>query len=59
MRTYEEKIKAGKALVVVQGSAEQVALAYGTLNTTAAEEVQMHAKMSDDSPEIDDRPLPR
>jgi uncharacterized membrane protein len=59
LRTYEDMVKAGKALIAVQGNAEQVAKAYGTLNTTAAEEVQMHAQMSDDSPEIDDRPLPR
>lgn len=59
LHTYEEMVKAGKAIVAVQGNAEQVALAYGTLNTTDAEEVRMHAKMSDDSPEIDDRPLPR
>jgi hypothetical protein len=59
LKDYEEMVKAGRCLVVVQGNAEQVAKAYGTLNTTDAIEVQMHAKMSDDSPEIDDRPLPR
>jgi hypothetical protein len=59
LKSYEDMVKAGKTLVAVQGNAEQVALAYGTLNTTAAEEVRMHAQMSDDSPEIDDRPLPR
>ncbi len=57
--SYEKMVDVGKALVVVQGNASQVALAYGTLNTTDAEKVNMHAKMSDDSPEIDDRPLPR
>jgi hypothetical protein len=59
LKSYEDMVKAGKALVAVQGNAEQIALAYGTLNTTNAEEVRMHARMSDDSPEIDDRPLPR
>jgi microcompartment protein CcmL/EutN len=52
-------IKQGRCLVVVQGDAAEVAKAYGTLNTTEAVKVEMHAKMSDDSPEIDDRPLPR
>jgi hypothetical protein len=59
LQNYEDMIKAGRCLVVVQGDAVQVAKAYGTLNTTDALEVQMHARMSDDSPEIDDRPLPR
>lgn len=59
LKNYEDMVKAGKAIVAVQGNAEEIALAYGTLNTTNADEVRMHAKMSDDSPEIDDRPLPR
>ncbi|WP_254508508.1 hypothetical protein [Anatilimnocola floriformis] len=59
LQNYEEMIKHGRCLVVVQGDAAEVAKAYGTLNTTDAEKVEMHAKMSDDSPEIDDRPLPR
>lgn len=59
LKNYEEMIKHGKCLVAVQGDAAEVAKAYGTLNTTEAEKVEMHAKMSDDSPEIDDRPLPR
>jgi len=59
IKNYEEMIKQGRCLVVVQGDAAQVAKAYGTLNTTEAESVEMHARMSDDSPEIDDRPLPR
>ena len=59
LKDYEDMVKAGRCLVVVQGDAAQVAKAYGTLNTTEAVEVRMHAKMSDDSPEIDDRPLPR
>lgn len=59
LKNYEDMIKAGRCLVVVRGDAAQVAKAYGTLNTTDALDVQMHAKMSDDSPEIDDRPLPR
>jgi uncharacterized membrane protein len=59
LKNYEDMVKAGRCLVVVHGDATQVAQAYGTLNTTDALEVRMHAKMSDDSPEIDDRPLPR
>ena len=59
LQNYEEMIKHGKCIVVVQGDAAEVAKAYGTLNTTDAQKVEMHAKMSDDSPEIDDRPLPR
>lgn len=59
LKNYEDMVKAGRCLVVVQGDAAQVAKAYGALNTTDAIEVRMHAKMSDDSPEIDDRPLPR
>lgn len=58
LKNYEEMVKAGKALVVVRSSAAQVATAYGVLNTTDATSVNMHAEMSDDSPEIDDRPLP-
>jgi len=57
LKNYDEMVKAGKALVVVRSSAAQVAIAYGMLNTTEAEAVHMHAQMSDDSPEIDDRPL--
>ncbi|WP_425619332.1 hypothetical protein NA78x_003071 [Anatilimnocola sp. NA78] len=57
LKNYDEMVKAGKALVVVRTSAAQVAIAYGMLNTTDAESVRMHAEMSDDSPEIDDRPL--
>jgi hypothetical protein len=59
LQNYEEMIKQGRCLVAVQGDAAEVAKAYGTLNTTEADSVEMHAKMSDDSPEIDDRPLPR
>ena len=57
LQNYEEMIKHGRCLVVVQGNAAEVAKAYGTLNTTDAQKVEMHAKMSDDSPEIDDRPV--
>lgn len=59
LENYQELIKHGRCLVVVQGDAAQVAKAYGTLNTTDAQQVEMHAQMSDDAPEIDDRPLPR
>jgi uncharacterized membrane protein len=59
LKNYEEMVKQGRCIVVVQGDAAEVAKAYGTLNTTEADTVEMHAKMSDDSPEIDDRPLPR
>ncbi|QDU29715.1 hypothetical protein ETAA8_48300 [Anatilimnocola aggregata] len=57
LKNYEEMVKDGKSLVVVRSSAAQVAIAYGMLNTTAAEAVHMHAETSADSPEIDDRPL--
>jgi hypothetical protein len=59
VNNYEEMVKSGKALVVVRSTAAQVATAYGVLNTTDATSVNMHAEMSDDSPEIDDRPLPQ
>lgn len=57
LQNYEDMVKQGRCIVAVQGDAASVAKAYGTLNTTDAETVEMHAKMSDDSPEIDDRPL--
>lgn len=59
LQNYEEMVKNGRCLVAVQGDAADVAKAYGTLNTTDAESVEMHAQTSADSPEIDDRPLPK
>jgi hypothetical protein len=52
---YEAEIKAGKLLVIVDGSPLDVAHAQQQLEETEAESIHLHAKTEADSPEVDDR----
>jgi hypothetical protein len=44
---YEEKIKAGKYLVIAHGSAEEVSRAHNILSSSNSEEVTLHADSSE------------
>lgn len=52
---YEQKVRDGEVLIVVQGAPDEVARAHGILSEGPVQEVRLHARSSDDSPEIDDR----
>jgi uncharacterized membrane protein len=56
IREYEHRVRAGAVLVVVNGTPQEVADAQRALQDTHAEEVVLHAKASDETPEVDDRP---
>ncbi len=56
VQDYEEKVQSGKVLVVVSGKPDRVAEAEKIFNELKASDVRMHARTSEDSPEIDDRP---
>ncbi len=56
LEEYEERVRAGKVLVIVSGDADNVADAERILTGTEAVEVRTHAETDADSPEIDDRP---
>jgi len=49
---YQEKVRQGKLLVVVNGNPEDVTEAHRLLRETAAEEVNLHMPTSADAPEI-------
>jgi hypothetical protein len=56
LENYEQKVREGSVLIVVEGAPDEVARAHGILTESPADEVHMHMKSSVDSPEIDDRP---
>jgi hypothetical protein len=56
IREYEDLVKQGALLVVVNGDPIQLAAASRILEATDATQVRVHAKESSDSPEVDDRP---
>jgi hypothetical protein len=56
IRDYEDLVKQGALLVVVNGDPVQLAAANRILEGTGATQVRVHAKESSDSPEVDDRP---
>jgi uncharacterized membrane protein len=56
IQAYEEKVKEGCLLVVASGNPAEIAIASRVLNDTDAEETHLHARTSDDAPEVDDRP---
>ncbi len=53
---YDELVRQGDVIIVVEGPPDRVAQAHELLNETSAKQVHMHAKTSADHPEIDDRP---
>lgn len=55
-REYEVNVREGDWLVVADGDPAEVAAAQVVLDATNAERVDLHARNSSDSPEIDDRP---
>lgn len=55
-REYEVHVQQGDWLVVADGDPGEVAAAQAILEATNAERVDLHARNSSDSPEIDDRP---
>ena len=56
IREYENLVEKGDVLVVVAGEPIEVERAERLLRKTEARHVNLHAKSSTDSPEIDDRP---
>jgi hypothetical protein len=52
---YHKYLEEGRSLVVVDGDPRVVAEAERLLHDTAATEMHLHARESDDSAEIDDR----
>jgi len=52
---YERLVREGHVLVVVTGEPQAIERAEKILHDTSADKVYLHAKTSDDSPEIDDR----
>ena len=54
---YEQMLKDGKCLVIAHGDPEEVDRAYALLSGTGAEQLELRAETSEDSPEIDDRPV--
>jgi hypothetical protein len=59
IRRYESLVEAGKVLVVVAGQPTEVEKAEALLRDSQASHVHLHAKASDDSPEVDDRQTSR
>ena len=56
IREYEQRVRAGAILVVVNGTPQEIAEAQRLLQDTHAEEVVLHAQASDETAEVDDRP---
>ena len=56
VREYEQRVREGSILVVVNGSPQEVADAQRLLQETHAEEVFLHSQASDETAEVDDRP---
>ena len=56
IRKYENLVKEGRVLVAVTGDPLQVEEADRMLRETEALDVTLHAKASDESQEVDDRP---
>lgn len=56
LKKYDQQVREGAVLVIVQGAPDDVARAQQILRDSSATEVNLHAKSSTDSPEIDDRP---
>jgi hypothetical protein len=59
IRHYESLVEQGQVLVVVAGQPAEVEMAERLLGESGARKVHLHAKSSDDSAEIDDRPAKR
>ena len=55
IRKYENLVREGKVLLVVDGNPIEIAEADRMLRETEATEVHRYAQSSDDAPEIDDR----
>lgn len=53
---YEAKVRLGNFLVMVNGPPDDLAVAERVLRETDLLEIHVHAQMSDDDPQIDDRP---
>jgi hypothetical protein len=53
---YEELVRGGSVLVVAHGTPRQVAEAKRTFDHSDAKDVHLHARASDETPEVDDRP---
>lgn len=56
VREYEQRVRDGAILVVVNGTPQQLADAQRMLNESNAQEVHVHSSASDETPEVDDRP---
>jgi hypothetical protein len=56
IRHYEGLVESGHVLVVVAGEPTEVEKAEKMLRDSRADHVHLHAKASDESPEVDDRP---
>ncbi len=53
---YQQLVRKGEVIIVVQGPPDRVVHAHELLNDTSAKQVHLHAKTSTDAPEIDGRP---
>jgi hypothetical protein len=54
---YEQKVKKGFTLVVVNGTPDMLAEAKKMMHSAEAQEVHLHEPDSADAPHIDDRPI--